>query len=237
MLPELANDSLPVCDRLGILEALRSVMAARQPISLRWNEGTEGVLTALLHADQDPGGLYFDCPVDVRANASLAASGSARLVAQVDGVRIELLVDGIEPALWEGRPALRSPLPERMLRLQRRESFRTSPSLHCQITLQDGEHVRVLEPRVADLSLGGLALTLERTVGEFRTETSLPNCRLPLGRAGAVVVSLEVRNVLETRAANGARQLRLGCRFVDMPTSTEHALARFIGELQRSRRR
>lgn len=232
---DAADERYTVHDRLEILAALRGVMAARKPVFVYWDDSDCGAMTVLLGTDHQDG-LYLDCLVDPASTRAMIRSGVFRLVAQPGGVKLEFEFEGAEAALWEGRPALRAPMPVLMYRLQRREDFRVPVALRCQVAIDEGERVRMIEPRIADLSLGGIAMVLDRIPAGMEIGRLLSPGRIALGRLGTLVTTLEVRGITELRAAGGAKQVRMGCRFVELPRGADQLLSRYIAELQRNRK-
>jgi len=225
-----------VHERLEIVSTLRRLVGSREPLSVHWDGNDGFALTALLAINPDFEELVLDCLGDARANRRLLESEELTLRATMDGVKIQFSAQRAEPTLFEGRVALRVRLPEMMLRLQRRETFRVRAPLSCQLALEVDGRLCVLETRVADLSLGGVALTTDRSHLGIQSGTRLENCRIGLGELGALTVTLEVRNVMEGRGRNGSRQVRFGCRFVELPRSMENLVSRYIAQLERNRR-
>jgi len=229
-------DRFQVHDRLEIAAVLRRLLAAREPLSVHWDGNDSFALTALLAVEPQQEALVLDCLGDARANRRLLESEELSLVATLDGVKIQFSAPRAEVAVYEGRAALRLRLPEFLLRLQRRESYRVRVPLACELALEIDGRLCVMELRVADLSLGGVALVSDRAYLNIEPGRVIDNCRIALGGLGTLAARLEIRNVMESRGRNGLRQLRLGCRFVNLPGAMEALIARYIGQLERNRR-
>jgi c-di-GMP-binding flagellar brake protein YcgR len=225
-----------VDERLEIVATLKRLLAAREPLSVHWDGNDSFALTALLAVNPDFEELVLDCLGDARANQRLLQSEELSIVATMDGVKIQFSAPRAETTVFEGRPALRVRLPNLMLRLQRREAYRVRAPLSCELALEVDGRLCVLELRVADLSLGGIALVTDRDYLNVMPGKLIDNCRVGLGGIGTLATRLEVRNVMESRGKSGARQLRLGCRFVNLPGTMETLVARYIANLERSRR-
>ena len=237
--PEALDEDLErylVYDHLEIVATLRRLAAAREPQSVHWDGNDSFALTALLAINPDFQELVLDCLGDARANHRLLASEELSVVATMDGVKIQFSAPRAEATVFEGRPALRVRLPDFMLRLQRRETYRVRAPLSCELALEVDGRLCVLELRVADLSLGGVALVTDRAYLKIEPGRLIDNCRIGLGGVGTLAARLEVRNVMESRNRSGARQLRLGCRFVNLPGTMEALVARYIAQLERNRR-
>jgi c-di-GMP-binding flagellar brake protein YcgR len=223
-------------ERLEIVSTLRRLLASREPLSVHWDGNDGFALTALLAVNVDFEELVLDCLGDARANRRLLESEELTLGATMDGVKVQFSARRAEPTVFEGGVALRVRLPEMMMRLQRRETFRVRAPLSCQLALDVDGRLCVFEVRVADLSLGGVSLTTDRSYVSMEPGKLLENCRIALGALGTLAVDLEVRNVIESRSRTGARQLRFGCRFVALPRAMENLVSRYIAQLERNRR-
>jgi len=237
--PETLDEDLErflVHERLEIVASLRRLLASREPLSVHWDGNDGFALTALLAVNQEFEELVLDCLGDARANRRLIESEDLSLVASMDGVKLQFSAQRAEPTVFEGRPALRVRLPELMLRLQRRETFRVRAPLSCELALEVDGRLCVLELRVGDLSLGGLSLVTDRNYVSIEPGSLIENCRINLGAIGTLAARLEVRNVMESRNRQGARQLRFGCRFVNLSGSMENLVSRYIAQLERQRR-
>lgn len=87
-------------------------------------------------------------------------------------MKVQFVSHRIESAAYDRKPAFLVPLPERVLRLQRREYYRlTTPivnPLKCMVPLEEG---RTREFPIVDISAGGIGMI----VG------NLPKARLEVG--------------------------------------------------------
>jgi c-di-GMP-binding flagellar brake protein YcgR len=224
-----------VHDRFEILSILRRLQARNEPVTLNLDDG-EFVLTILLAVNPDFEEMVFDCSSDPGANRKLMQAERLTLVANIGGIKVQFNVRRPDTTIFEGRPALRMRLPEIMLRLQRRDFYRIPASLACETALDSDDKVRVLELRVVDLSLGGIALVTDKTYVEFTVGQVLENCRISLGTLGTLALDLEVKNVSEAKNRNGLRQSRIGCEFANLQRVAETLISRYIGQKERERR-
>lgn len=236
-LPEVVEEDFAryaVHDRLEIVSMLRKLAARRQQLTVSWG-GTEFALTVLLAVNPDFEEIVFDCGRDPQANRAILAAGHITLSANMDGVRVQFMALHADPTVFEGLPALRMRLPDLVLRVQRRESFRVPANLTCQLAIDNLDAVRILELRVADMSLGGLALVSDKSYIQLDGGQLLESCHLDLGALGPLAVALEVRNLAEIATRKGLNHLRIGCQFVNLSRSTESLISRFIAQKDRER--
>lgn len=224
-----------VNDRLEIVSILRKLQSRREQISLNW-ELSGFALTMLLAVNPDFEEMVLDCGSDSAANHALLHAERITVVAMIDGIKVQFSGRHPDATVYEGYPALRMRLPDLVLRLQRRDYFRVPANLTSTIALENDGAVRVLEWRVADMSLGGVALLTDKTFVRIERGQILENCSISLGGLGALSLSLEVQNTAETIMRNGNRQMRLGCRFLQLQHGMEKLISNYIGQAERERR-
>lgn len=204
--------------RMDIMAVLRDVARSRSLVTVHFGAGHEALLTPLLGVDPKAGELVFDCSGSETMNSSVLKARKLLYYGLHDKVRIRFNTGPARLAQWQDRSAFAVPLPESMLRLQRRELYRvpapvTRP-VRCIIPVEETDRMRHVEMRLHDISQGGVALVSQP--GDFRFEPgmSFPNCRIVLPDAGNAVVMLEVVHVREEKLLNDKTVLRIGCKFV-----------------------
>ncbi len=140
-----------------------------------------------------------------------------------------------------GRPAFEAPLPERVLRLQRRDYFRlTAPvaqPMKCKLSLteEDGKQ-RVIEAQVLDISGGGIAIMSPPRGFDFVVDQVFESCEVDLPDLGTIRAALRVRNAFEITLRNGTKVKRSGCQFVNLPSSMLSRIERYIMKVERERK-
>ena len=236
-LPEVFEqdyDRFLVHDRLEIVSILRKLQTRRDQVTLNWDP-SGFALSMVLAINPEYEEMVLDCGSDPDANKALLKTDRITLVAMVEGVKVQCSGRHADATVFEGYPALRMRLPDLLLRLQRRDYFRVRSNLSSQIALENDGSVRVLEWRVADMSLGGVALVADKEIARLETGRVLENCRIALGPLGTLSLTLQVQNTSETIMRNGARQYRIGCQFVDLSSSIERLISNFINKAERER--
>ena len=224
-----------VHDKLEIISILRALQAERETVSMHWGSD-RFALTMLMAVNPEFEEMVFDCTNDPGVNRRLTQCERITMVAVTGGVKIQFTARFPDATVFEGHPALRMRLPDLVLRLQRREYFRIPASIACQVAVEGEGRVRVLELRVADISLGGLALVADKNFLDLECGEVLPNCRISLGSLGTLAVSLAVGNISETRTRSGGRLQRIGCSFEQLPRNMETLVSRYIAQVERERR-
>ena len=170
---------------------------------------------------------------------ALVASGEITAVAYLGAIKLQFELEGAVVVSGEQGAVLRSSLPERLYRFQRRLSFRVQPagSVYPRVVLPGGEAPGPLL-RVLDISVGGVALALA-------ADTPRP-ATLPVGQV-ADRLTLELDRMTALRIAlmthyaslivgdeHGTQQL--GCSFVDLDAAALRSLQVYVDQTQKRRR-
>jgi c-di-GMP-binding flagellar brake protein YcgR len=221
-----------VRNRPEIIALLSRLARERVALTAHWEgEALPAPSTRLLAVNPDFEEMVFDCFPEPLANRRAVDALQVNFHCELDGVEIHFYAECGEVTVHDGHPAIRMRLPSQLLRMQRREHFRVPAAIPCEVVLA-GERTRVLEMRVADLSIGGLRLVCEQELEVVPGQT-LGTCRLKLGDEGVLAIPVEVRNAYTVPMPKGGMQTRMGCQFKALPPAAEMQLARFIGKLER----
>ncbi|MCH8856638.1 MAG: flagellar brake protein [Proteobacteria bacterium] len=167
---------------------------------------------------------------------ALVAEGEITAVAYLGTIKLQFDVEA--PVLVSGEQGvvLRSTLPARLYRFQRRQSFRVQPasSTYPRVVLPGGaEPGRAL--RVLDISIGGLALAVPAGGPALPTGHVTTGLVLELDRISALKVSLLPHHLSPVSGdLHGLQQL--GCAFVDLDATATRALQVYVDQTQKRRR-
>ena len=218
---------------------LRALIQSGDLITAYFNQASDFLLTALLAIDDD--GIVLDFGASREMNGKALSAVKLILIATHDKVKIQFSVPWVREIRHEGRPAFRAPMPEQVLRLQRREYYRlTAPvaqPLKCALVqmLPNGER-RAVEAQVVDISGGGIAVIAPPSGFEFAVDLEFETCELDLPDAGLIRAKLKVRNVFEVTLRNGTRVRRSGCQFMNLPGNMISKIERYIMKIERERK-
>jgi len=218
---------------------LRALTKSADLITAYFNEGNDFLLTALLAVDDAD--IVLDYGASEEMNRKALIARKLGLIATHERVKVQFSVSGVEQTVHEGRPAFRAPLPDKLLRLQRREYYRlTAPVAHplkCELTLlqEDGER-RKVEAQVVDISGGGIAVMTAPSGFEFSVGQHFESCALELPDIGTVRAELQVRNVSDITLRNGSRIKRYGCQFMNLSGPMVTMVERYIMRVERERK-
>jgi c-di-GMP-binding flagellar brake protein YcgR len=149
------------------------------------------------------------------------------------------VANNIENDLFENNEAFYLELPDYLLRLQRRDFFRTpipaSTPVKCIIPLPQenpDDPVVIREISVRDISGGGIGLQCEEKETELLPNNVFPDCRISIPDVGILTVNIEVRNAYNVTTPNNVVHKHVGCRFYQLDNQMNILLQRYITRLQ-----
>jgi c-di-GMP-binding flagellar brake protein YcgR len=232
------DERFTVREPAEIAFVLKKVMQNSQLVTAYLDGGSDFALTAVLAVRPEAADVILDRSPDSAAFKRFLAARKVLLVTSHDQVKVKFSARDIKEVLYQGRPAVRIPMPHWLVRIQRREHYRiatpiTKP-LICTIPLTDRGPGMHAETIVLDISVGGLALMDNHDAMGFKLGDIYENCRVGLPEVGTLTVSLEVRNAFDTPLKNGLSFRRCGCKFLKLGTA-ESLVQRYILHLERSR--
>lgn len=225
-----------------ILAVLRSLMQKGVLITAHFDQGKSFFLTSMVSLLPDGTGFILDVGSDEEMNAKALKAAKLILTAIVDKVKIQFSVDRVTPTVYEGRPAFLAAVPEKLLRLQRREFFRLStpianPIRVCALINNDGRPAKSIDIPLLDISGGGVGLMASLDLAaQFEKGRMLDNCKIMLPDEGLLVATLCVRNMFDVTTRSGSRYVRVGCEFVDLPAARLTVVQRYITRVERERK-
>jgi c-di-GMP-binding flagellar brake protein YcgR len=241
-MPDLHVDSSDdgkyrIASRVEIVAILRDLLKASELVTAYFNEGRDFVVTAVLQVDAERGFAVLDSGANTQQNERLLASGQLNATASQHGVRIQFRAGPIQLVTFDGRPAFRVPIPDSLVKLQRREYYRMPTPLtrpvKCELPAAEGERAHVV---IADISVGGVCLMGQPEGVNLQLGQTLPGCRILLPDTGTVTTNLVVRNSYTVTLKNGTAARRTGCEFVRLGAQQEAMVQRYIMKLDRERR-
>lgn len=217
---------------IGVAAVLRTVAATRARAVLYFDGADTFLHTSILGVE--PPAFYFEKGPDDRLNAAVQGASDMTLVTADRAVPVQFRVEGAEAASFEGADAFRAPLPERLLRLQRRDFYRL-PGIHtvmrCQIVPGHAPE-KLLSPLIIDLSCGGMALDIPVAAG-LLPDGSRHTCTLDFPGLGRVDTPLYVCSSREVTMEGGVPGRRYGIEFLNLETKGVALIQRFINDEER----
>jgi c-di-GMP-binding flagellar brake protein YcgR len=228
-----------VRDGLEILAIMRGLVASRALVSARLAPGRESVLSTLIEVADDGTSVLLDGSADPAQNVRMARADALDCVTQLDKVRIQFQLREQRLIDEAGKPGLRAPLPDTLMRLQRREFYRLqtplADSVTCTLQPRAEGGGRETELRILDISGGGIAVAVPPVGMRFEKGDEFPGCLLRLPDAAPIPARLIVRNLFHITHRNGTGMLRAGCEFADLPRGAADVIQRYILRIERER--
>lgn len=223
-----------VYSRQGIIAILNSLYKAGSLMTAHF-DGGNFILTSVVEVRPEQDELVVDFGANAAANQHALQVGKAKFVTSLERIQIRFSVDDLGKTSFEGRDAFRMALPQGVLRLQRRESFRVAiplaRRLKCIINAETGP----IEVSIIDISCGGVAIIDVNYPTNIESGAFFRGCRILLPGSTEVVTDILVRTTTEVLLKNGARQLRAGCEFMDMSAPDQTKIQRYVTKLERER--
>lgn len=236
-LPDDAASAYDKCllhDAASIRAQLQLLIDKRCMLTASGEANSVSVLTAPLELDADA--LWVDVPPSAAVLHHLLQCPRLSFEGAID--RVTLRFSSGPPTLGthDGRPALRLPLPERLLHLQRRELMRREPppgTLDCLVPARDPINgASVTRTTIRDIGGGGLAVLAVDASLALAPGDLLPGCVIEIPELGTVEVTLRVCHVREMHQ-RGKDVRHAGCEFVDLAAASQAKLFRYLMQLDR----
>ncbi len=239
MTPSLSDDEIEdryfLLGRMEILSVLNNLIHRREPVTVYSNGGRDVFLTTLLEAR--PEALIFDLSGDLDANRRLPGSAGCVFVSHLNGIRVQFAGTLPQRFSWGGSDAFWVPLPERVVRVQRRESYRIllPVAKPLMVTLCAEENGVLGEWPAHDISVGGLGFTV---TGEPPLEVGQEIARLTLAlqKKQGIDCAAQVRHVTHLADRHDGSRYRVGVAFSELPSAMAVTIQRYITKIEHQRR-
>lgn len=224
-----------ISSKREMLFILQSIADQGTNVALFYGAGLH-ILTTLQGANEH--GMWLDVGPFPPENKQLLLSEKITFVSIHQHVKIQFEADDLQNDLFENNEAFYLKLPDYLLRIQRREFFRTSiPSsspVKCIIPIQpenpDSPVIMRVVPLV-DISGGGVGLLCGEHEDTLLPLKVFPNCQISIPEVGVLTVTIEVRHVINI-GTNKVMYKRVSCRFVGLNNQMNILLQRYITRLQ-----
>ena len=240
--PESADESACYIDTpLGVVAVLRAIAAAGTRTAAYLDGGETFLQTVLLAVAGKPPALFFDQSADTDLNRAVLATERVTFVTSDQGVPVQFSCLGARVVSHEGAEAFCVSLPNRVLRLQRRNFYRlpgepVHARVACEIKFQVENVCHVMKPQVLDLSCGGVGAGLPAEA-PLLEPNARGECTIDLPDLGQVSAAVEVRSHAEIEPPRERAVYRYGLEFVNLASKGSALIQRFITDQQRARKR
>jgi c-di-GMP-binding flagellar brake protein YcgR len=230
---EEIEDRFYVQGRMEILNVLNDLVHRREPVTVNFSGGTDKLLTRLLEVRKKT--LIFELSADLDANLGLLDAASSDFLARPDGICVQFAGGQVRRISWGGG-AFSMPLPERLVRLQRQESFRILIPDALTVTLFANDDVSLGEWPLYDLSVGGLGVTVNGP-SRMQLARSLVRVSLSLPGHGEIACSVTLRHATDLTKDEIDARYRIGVAFSDLSAEMGAKIQRYIIEQEYERRK
>jgi flagellar brake protein len=223
-------------DRLEIVGILSGLRDRNARVSVYFSAQPGSILTNVLSINTAEGRFVFDIDGDPRRNDALLSCQRLAWQTSVDGVRIEFSTEAARRTTHADGPAMDAPLPRSVLRLQRRNAFRTStPTARPVMCLIDpnGQGEQEVRARILDISALGVSMLVNTTELPITEGQRLARLKMELPGFGEVQCSAEVRYATDAGARFGASFRRCGAQFSELASADQVLIQRYIITLER----
>lgn len=225
--------------RREIIYLLDGIRSQRQLVKMSASGSSEAILTSILAVEGEQGHVLFDAAPTQLQNHRLTECDHISFETKLDEIRVLFTTEGAESSEYQDYPALRVPLPDTLVRIQRRQFYRVHVPQSSPIWVSfppPGTEGKPIDKPVAvsmlNISSGGIAVVDEGNVLDGTPGVTYANCVLALP-GGSITASLEVCNVAYIKLANGKAVRHVGCRFANMSNAMAAQVQRYIIKLER----
>ena len=219
-----------------IMQKLRLLGKKNSLISLHFNDNS--MLSTVVDVLSDKNLLVLDYGGNEELNQKLLKHNRAIVKTDYDGITSQFTINNIRKARLQGKPSFACTLPDSVLWVQRRESYRVRIPLSETVTceLYHGDEKSTVYP-VLDISTGGIALFDQDDDLELEPGNVFNNCKLSLGEHETVTINLEIRNHILKNPNDASQGTRCGCAFLKLTGDFESTVQKFINIVDQQQKR
>ena len=225
-----------------ILAVLRSLIQKGALVTVHFDQGESFFLTSMISLLPDNAGFIIDVGSNEEMNARALRARKLIFTTVVDKVKIQFSLDSLKTTQSQERAAFAGTVPDRLLRLQRREFFRLSTPIANPVRLctrigHAEQGSLAVDIPLLDISGGGVGLMVTPEQAKLISKGDiLEECKIMLPGEGLLVATLCVRNLFDVSTRSGSRYVRVGCEFLDLPATRGSVVQRYITRIERERK-
>ena len=235
-----ANDEeqFIVQNQKQIIQILNDLAKHHEMLKVSFSHDT--CLTNVISVDVNNHVVYLDIGIDDAFNDRLLASNHVTF-SKDDGIRLKWISEQLTLATLKDGKAIRVALPQKLIRLQRREFFRLATPIvnpvPCIIPISNEDNPdadRTLELTLIDVSLGGIGVIAVNPLDELLViGANFDKCRINFPEVGETSLTLQVRNITPVTMKDGAAKYRVGLQFISPSRGNEGLINRYTYNLER----
>ena len=235
-----ANDEeqFIVQNQKQIIQILNDLVKHHEMLKVSFSHDT--CLTNVISVDVHNHAVYLDIGIDDAFNDRLLASHHV-VFSKDDGIRLKWTSEQLTLATLKDGKAIKIALPQKLMRLQRREFFRLATPIvnpvSCIIPIPNEENPdadRTLELTLVDVSLGGVGVIAANPLDEvLAIGANFDKCKINFPEVGETSLTLQVRNITPITMKDGAAKYRVGLQFISPSRGNEGLINRYTFNLER----
>jgi c-di-GMP-binding flagellar brake protein YcgR len=232
------DEQFIVQNQKQIIQILNDLAKHHEMLKVSFNNDT--CLTNVISVDANNHAVYLDIGIDEAFNNRLLVSHHV-VFSKDDGIRIKWTSAHVSLATLKDGKAIKIALPQKLMRLQRREFFRLATPIvnpvPCIIPIVDDANPdaeKVLELTLVDVSLGGIGVIAADPLDELIViGASFNQCKINFPEVGETSLTLQVRNITPITMKDGAIKHRIGLQFITPSRGNEGLINRYTYNLER----
>lgn len=229
------EDKYFLLSQIEILSILNDLAHKHEGVTIYFNGGQHFILTVLLSARPD--GLVFDLGGDPKSNRLLEKATQCTFITAPDGIRVQFTGYNPQRFMWGDEEAFWVPLPDRIVRLQRRDSYRILVPGAYKVFAQlfDIEAKLMANWGVHDISVGGFGVVIDHPPG-LSVGDVIPQVWISLPKQINLHCTVMVRHVSFLGQARSGKY-QVGFSFSNLPHNMEIQIQKTILHIEYERHR
>lgn len=211
-------------------------------ISAHFGDRNTSFLTMIVDLDKKNNLIKLDCGPSETVDNHLLESSKVLFRTEVDGIKASFSGKSITKVKTGNDWAFSMPIPDVIFWLQRRQFYRVKiPFSHsssfCRLNLQLAESDQTEQSisfQLCDLSITGFSFfNIDPKWSEqLQPDTEFHDCNLHLNNGNQALVSFVIKNNIQVRSSSVTLQNRIGCLFINVPTSFETNIQRYMQDIE-----
>ena len=230
-----ADSDFLIHSKAEIQYVLKEICERKTRSALYYEEGRNFFLTMLLEVNED--GVWIDPASRAIDNRHLLNSNEIVFVSTHNNTKVQFVATMPWQVAYENSDAIFLPLPQKLLRLQRRDYYRLDAlpqyPLKCILNPLQNQDQFKHEATVVDISVGGLSLVCQENDFELTPGSIYPDCEIDLPEVGTLTATIQVKNTFDVTSRSGKTKRRAGCVFVSPNRDVTLPLQRYVAQMQR----
>jgi c-di-GMP-binding flagellar brake protein YcgR len=223
-----------------IIQILADLAKRHEMLKLSFNDHHDSCLTNVISVDAHNNAVYLDVGIDEAFNSRLTASHHV-VFSKDDGIRIRWMSTHITLATLKDGKAIKIAIPQKLMRLQRREYFRLATPIvnpvPCVIPVSDAANPDlngIIELTLLDVSLGGIGAIAADPLDELLVVgASFDKCKISFPEVGETSLTLQVRNITPIVPKEGVVNHRIGFQFITPSRGNAGLINSYTHKLER----